>query len=60
MAVHRRLAAGLAGESLLVSSSMFLNALSDAERFFGLSFKTVKNIKARLGQVRPSSRHRRQ
>lgn len=42
MAVHRR----LAGESLLVSSSMFLNTLSDAEGFFGLSFKTIK---ARLG-----------
>lgn len=47
MTVHRRLAAGLAGESLLVSSSMFLNTLSDAEGFFGLSFKTIK---ARLGQ----------
>lgn len=46
MTVHRRLAAGLAGESLLVSSSMFLNTLSDAEGFFGLSFKTIK---ARLG-----------
>ena len=46
MAVHRRLAAGLAGESLLVSSSMFLSTLSDAEGFFGLSFKTIK---ARLG-----------
>ena len=46
MTVHRRLAAGLAGEALLVSSSMFLNTLSDAEGFFGLSFKTIK---ARLG-----------
>lgn len=46
MAVHRRLVAGLAGESLLVSSSMFLSTLSDAEGFFGLSFKTIK---ARLG-----------
>jgi len=46
MAVHRRLVAGLAGETLLVSSSMFLNTLSDVEGFFGLSFKTIK---ARLG-----------
>lgn len=40
--VHRRLLEGLAGETLLVSSSMFLNNLADAERFFGLSFKTIK------------------
>jgi putative toxin-antitoxin system antitoxin component (TIGR02293 family) len=46
--VHRRLIAGLAGESLLVSSSMFLDTLSDAEGFFDLSFKTIKS---RLGSV---------
>ena len=44
--VHRRMLEGLAGETLLVSSSMFLNNLADAEKFFGLSFKTIK---ARLG-----------
>lgn len=44
--VHRRMLEGLAGESLLVSSAMFLSNLADAERFFGLSFKTIK---ARLG-----------
>ena len=46
--VHRRLIAGLAGESLLVSSSMFLDTLADAEDFFDLSFKTIKS---RLGQT---------
>ena len=46
--VHRRLIAGLAGEALLVSSSMFLDTLSDAEGFFDLSFKTIKS---RLGSV---------
>ena len=46
--VHRRLIAGLAGESLLVSSSMFLNTLSEAEGFFELSFKTIKS---RLGRA---------
>jgi uncharacterized protein (DUF2384 family) len=44
--VHRRMLEGLAGETLLVSSAMFLNNLADAEKFFGLSFKTIK---ARLG-----------
>lgn len=44
--VHRRMLEGLAGETLLVSSAMFLSKLSDAEKFFGLSFKTIK---ARLG-----------
>ena len=46
--VHRRLIAGLAGESLLVSSSMFLDTLSEAEEFFELSFKTIKS---RLGHA---------
>lgn len=44
--VHRRMLEGLAGETLLVSSAMFLNNLADVEKFFGLSFKTIK---ARLG-----------
>lgn len=44
--VHRRMLEGLAGETLLVSSAMFLSNLADAEKFFGLSFKTIK---ARLG-----------
>ena len=46
MELHRRMLEGLAGETLLVSSAMFLSNLADAERFFGLSFKTIK---ARLG-----------
>jgi putative toxin-antitoxin system antitoxin component (TIGR02293 family) len=41
--VHRRLLKGLSGESLLISSSMFLNSLSEAEEFFELSFKTIKS-----------------
>jgi uncharacterized protein (DUF2384 family) len=41
--VHKRLLAGLRGESLLVSSSMFLNSLSEVERFFDISFKTIKS-----------------
>lgn len=41
--VHRRLLEGLSGESLLVSSSMFLDSLSEAEEFFDLSFKTIKS-----------------
>lgn len=44
--VHRRMQEGLAGETLLVSSAMFLNNLGEVEDFFGLSFKTIK---ARLG-----------
>ena len=44
--VHRRMLEGLAGETLLVSSAMFLNNLADVEKFFGISFKTIK---ARLG-----------
>ncbi len=44
--IHRRMLEGLAGETLLVSSAMFLNNLADAEKFFDLSFKTIK---ARLG-----------
>lgn len=46
--LHRRLIAGLAGESLLVSSSMFLDTFAEAERFFDLSFKTIKS---RLGRA---------
>jgi hypothetical protein len=41
--VHRRLLEGLQGESLLISSSMFLNSLAEAERFFDISFKTLKS-----------------
>jgi putative toxin-antitoxin system antitoxin component (TIGR02293 family) len=41
--VHRRLREGLSGESLLVSSSMFLSSVSEAEDFFELSFKTIKS-----------------
>jgi putative toxin-antitoxin system antitoxin component (TIGR02293 family) len=48
MEVHRRLLEGLAGESLLVSASLFLRSLAEAEEFFGLSFKTIK---ARMGGV---------
>lgn len=45
--VHRRVVEGLAGESLLIASSMFLDSLSEAEEFFDLSFKTIK---AKLGR----------
>jgi putative toxin-antitoxin system antitoxin component (TIGR02293 family) len=41
--VHRRVLEGLAGESLLIASSMFLDSLSEAEEFFELSFKTIKS-----------------
>jgi uncharacterized protein (DUF2384 family) len=41
--VHRRVSEGLAGESLLIASSMFLDSLSEAEDFFELSFKTIKS-----------------
>lgn len=44
--VHQRMVDGLAGETLLVSSAMFLSTLADAEKFFDLSFKTIKS---RLG-----------
>ena len=44
--VHRRLLGGLAGESLLIAAALFLRNLAEAERFFKLSFKTIK---ARLG-----------
>ncbi len=41
--VHRRVLEGLSGESLLISSSMFLDSLAEAEAFFELSFKTIKS-----------------
>jgi hypothetical protein len=41
--LHRRLLEGLSGESLLVSSSMFLDTLQEVERFFDISFKTIKS-----------------
>lgn len=41
--IHKRMLEGLAGETILVSSALFLNNLSDAEKFFGLSFKTIKS-----------------
>ena len=46
--IHQRLIEGLPGESLLISASMFLNTLADVERYFGISFKTIK---ARLGST---------
>lgn len=50
--LHRRLLQGLSGESLLVSSSMFLDTLQEAERFFDISFKTIKS---RLGRTLDTS-----
>lgn len=44
--VHHQLLKGLAGETLLVASSMVFRTLSEAEAFFDLSFKTIKS---RLG-----------
>ncbi|HBY60763.1 MAG TPA: hypothetical protein DEH78_13140 [Solibacterales bacterium] len=41
--VHRRLVEGLSGESILISSSMFLSSLAEAEKYFELSFKTIKS-----------------
>lgn len=41
--VHLRVLEGLSGESLLISSSMFLDSLAEAEAFFELSFKTIKS-----------------
>jgi uncharacterized protein (DUF2384 family) len=46
--LHKRLIEGLSGESLLVSSSMFLDSLQEAESFFDMSFKTIKS---RLGRT---------
>ena len=46
--VHQRLVAGLAGEALLVSSSLVFDTLSEAEGFFDMSFKTIKS---RMGGV---------
>jgi uncharacterized protein (DUF2384 family) len=46
--LHKRLLEGLSGESLLVSSSMFLYTLQEAENFFDISFKTIKS---RLGRT---------
>jgi putative toxin-antitoxin system antitoxin component (TIGR02293 family) len=50
--LHKRLVEGLSGESLLVSSSMFLDTLQEAERFFDISFKTIKS---RLGRTLDTS-----
>jgi uncharacterized protein (DUF2384 family) len=44
--IHRHLLEGLAGESLIISSAMFLSNLAEVEKHFGMSFKTIK---ARLG-----------
>ena len=41
--LHKRLLEGLSGESLLLSSSMFLDTLQEVEQFFHLSFKTIKS-----------------
>ena len=41
--VHQKLLKGLAGETLLVASSLFLDSLAEAEQFFELSFKTIKS-----------------
>ena len=41
--VHRRLLEGIAGESLLLSSSMFLDSMAEVEDYFDLTFKTIKS-----------------
>lgn len=41
--IHHRLLDGLPGEALLVSSAMFLPNLAEAEKYFGMSFKTLKS-----------------
>jgi uncharacterized protein (DUF2384 family) len=41
--VHRRVLEGLPGESLLISASMFLQSMAEAEAFFERSFKTIKS-----------------
>lgn len=46
--VHDQLVMGLPGESLLVSSSLFLDSMQEAESLFDLSFKTIKS---RLGNL---------
>jgi uncharacterized protein (DUF2384 family) len=40
--IHDRLLKGVSGIALLVSSALFLNNLGDVERFFDISFKTIK------------------
>ena len=54
--VHRRVVEGLAGESLLIASSMFLDSLSEAEDFFELSFKTIKSKLGKSLDVAASER----
>lgn len=54
--VHRRVVEGLAGESLLIASSMFLDTLSEAEDFFELSFKTIKSKLGKSLDVAASER----
>lgn len=54
--VHRRVVEGLAGESLLIASSMFLDSLSEAEEFFDLSFKTIKSKLGKSLDVAASER----
>lgn len=45
--VHKRVMSGFGGTALLISSAMLLDTLSEAERYFHVSFKTLK---ARLDQ----------
>lgn len=40
--IHERLLKGVSGIALLVPSALFLNDLGDVERFFDISFKTIK------------------
>ncbi len=54
--VHRRVLEGLSGESLLISSSMFLDSLAEAEKFFELSFKTIKSKLGKSLDVAASER----
>ena len=50
--VHQRMVAGLRGEALLISASMFLDTLADVERHFGISFKTIKaRLEGTLGSA---------
>jgi len=51
--IHNKVMAGFSGEALIISSALLLDTLRDTERFFHISFKTIKS---KLGQsLEPAS-----
>jgi len=51
---HQRVMEGFGGEAIFISSALLLDTLGEAEKFFHLSFKTIKSKVGQLLEPGPS------